>query len=110
MTYAAAARYMGKSSEFVRKWVKRYKETKTVDDLLERGSQRATTKREDKVIVKIFEKNPACSLRLAQQTVAKKGIEVSMKTIERRLFESGYKWRGTILKPFLKPKHVQDRL
>lgn len=38
MFHAAAAKYMRKSKSFVSKWVKRYKETKTVDDLPERGS------------------------------------------------------------------------
>lgn len=32
LSYAAAARYMGKSQQFLAKWVKRYKETRSVDD------------------------------------------------------------------------------
>ncbi|KYN06543.1 hypothetical protein ALC62_02622 [Cyphomyrmex costatus] len=43
MSYAVAGRYMKKSEGFVRKWVKRYNETKNVDDLPERG-----TKKDDK--------------------------------------------------------------
>lgn len=60
--YESAGRYMKKSEGFVRKWVKRYNETKNINDLPEHGIRRSTTKTDDKTI-KIFEKNPGCSLR-----------------------------------------------
>ena len=40
MFYTAAAKYIKKSKSFVKKWVKRYKANKTVDDLPERGKSR----------------------------------------------------------------------
>ncbi|KYQ48095.1 hypothetical protein ALC60_12874 [Trachymyrmex zeteki] len=77
---------------FVRKWVKRYNEIKNVDDLPERGTQQSTTKKDDKAIVKIFEKNPGCSLRRAKNLLLKKGIDVSLNTIRQRLLDSEYGW------------------
>ncbi|KYQ55805.1 hypothetical protein ALC60_05304 [Trachymyrmex zeteki] len=88
--YAAAGRYMKKSEGFVRKWVKRYNETKNVDDLPERGTRRSTTKKDDKAIIKIFEKNPGCSLRRAKNLLLKKGIDVSLNIIRQRLLDSEY--------------------
>jgi len=47
---------MKKSKDFVRKWVNRYKQVKNVDDLPERGKTRVITKKQDKIIIKFFEK------------------------------------------------------
>lgn len=110
MSFSAAARYMKKSKDFVRKWVNRYKEVKNVDDLPERGKTRVTTKKQDKMIVQLFEKHPTYNLRQVQKILARKGVEVSLKTIERRLQSAGYGWRSTTLKPFLKPEHCTRRL
>ena len=54
----SAAKYLKKSKAFVNKWVERYQDTKTVDDLPERGMTRKTTKQQDKIILQIFNKNP----------------------------------------------------
>ena len=58
MSYTAAAKYIKKSKSFVKKWVERYKANKTVDDLPERGKSRATTSKQDKAIIKLFELSP----------------------------------------------------
>jgi len=74
MSFAAASRYMGKSVSFVKKWVQRYNDVKNVDDLPERGTRRSTSEKNDKAILKIFAKNPGCSLRKAKLLLSKKGI------------------------------------
>lgn len=56
MSYAAAGCYMKKSDGFVTKWVKRYNKTKNVNGLSERGTRSSTTQKDDKAIIKIFEK------------------------------------------------------
>ncbi|XP_019701139.2 uncharacterized protein LOC105192173 isoform X2 [Harpegnathos saltator] len=98
MSYAAAGRYMKKSEGFVRKWVKRYNETKSVDDLPERGTQRSTTKKDDKAIIKIFEKNPGCSLRRAKNLLLKKDVEANSSRAKpekkTNMKESSRKKRG----------------
>ncbi|GAB1862215.1 Mos1 transposase HTH domain-containing protein [Camponotus japonicus] len=110
MSFAMASRYMGKSVSFVKKWVKRYNDMKNVDDLPERGTRRSTSKENDKAILKIFAKNPGCSLRKAKLILSKKGVEVSLNIIRRRLRDANYMWRCTKLKPFLSEKHVEKRL
>lgn len=42
MRINSATKFLHKSLEFVRKWVKRYQETNTVDDLPNRGLKRGT--------------------------------------------------------------------
>ena len=73
MSRESAAKYLKKSKAFVNKWVERYQDTKTVDDLPERGMTRKTTKQQDKIILQIFNKNPRLSLRQAKVNWNKKG-------------------------------------
>lgn len=47
MSNKSAAKYMWKSEEFINKWVKRYLEVGSADDLLERALDRAITVKED---------------------------------------------------------------
>lgn len=110
MSCAAAARYMRKSESFVKKWVARYEAVKNVDDLPERGKRRSTSKSDDKVICAIFQKHPDFSLRQVKELLLKKGINVSLNLIRRRLHESKIKYRSTNMKPFLSEKHVENRL
>lgn len=61
MTLKAGGRYLHKSADLMRKWVKRYKETKIVDDLPNREKTRFTTNSQDKTAeqcVEMFKKNP----------------------------------------------------
>lgn len=110
LSFTSAAKYMHKSTRFVKKWVNRYKETKNVDDFPNRGLKRKTDTREDKMIFRLFEKNPTLSLRKGQVFLAKKGINISTMTLKRRLDEFGVKWQSTMLKPLLSQKHVKNRL
>lgn len=110
LSYSAAARYMKKSPEFVRKWVNRYKAVKNVDDFEERGKTRKTSKKEDKIILKTFESNPNLTLRQAQKIIAKKNIKVGLMTIKRRLQENQVTYRSTLQKPLLSEKHMKNRL
>lgn len=90
--------------------MRRFEETKTVDDLPNRGLKRGTATREDKAIVQLYKKYPTLSLRKAQGFLRKKNINVSILTIKRRLEEKGISWRSTIRKPLLSSKHVEKRL
>lgn len=110
MSYTAAAKYMKKSKTFISKWVKRYLEVKNVDDLPNRGTKSKTTKTEDKLILREFEKNPRLSLRSGQAVLCRKGLKLSCDTIRRRLLANNVKFRSTIKKPLLSEKHVTKRL
>ena len=93
MSFALASRYMGKSVSFVKKWVKRYNNTKNVDDLPERGMRRSTSKENDKAILKIFAKN-LMDVLYEKLILSKKGVEVSLNTIRRRLRDANYMRSG----------------
>lgn len=110
MSHAAAAKYMGKSKSFVRKWVQRYKETKTVDDLPERGSIGKVSPKADKMIVNLFSRNPGLTLRQGTAKLKQKGLDISYEAIRTHLRAHDIKWRSTVKKPLLGEKHVTKRL
>lgn len=110
MSYGVAAKYMRKSKTFVSKWAKRYSEVKNVNDLPNRGSMQKTTKKEDRMILRVFEKNSCLSLRGGQAVLRKKGLNVLCDTIRRRLLAHEVKFRSTIKKPLLFEKHIKKRL
>ena len=56
MIFRAAARYMKKSKNFVRKWLNRYKEARNIDNLPDRIETRVTTEKKDKVMAKFLER------------------------------------------------------
>lgn len=109
LSFVSAAKVIKKSKSFVEKWVKRFDLYKNVDDYDERGTKRVTSKKQDKVIVSLFKKTPNMRLRQARVQLAKKGIHVSINTIQRRLQAANVKYRPTILKPLLSQKHVEKR-
>ncbi|KOC71367.1 hypothetical protein WH47_02412 [Habropoda laboriosa] len=94
MTFADADKYMHNSKEFVKEWVKLYKEAKCVDDFLSQGSKRAAATREDKVILQHFSKNLTLSLRKRQSHLRNKSINVNIMTIKRRLHD--FAWYSTV--------------
>ena len=109
MPYTAAAKYIKKSKSFVKKWVECFKANKTVADLPERGKSRATTSKQDKAIIKLFERLPTLRLREAKAILAKKRVNISINTIRQRLAESNIKYRSTRQKPLLSETHMEKR-
>lgn len=92
MTVRAAAKYLRKSPQFVDKWVQRYKETKCVDDLPDRGSKKS----EDRAIMRLYLKNPNFFLRKGQALLTKKEMDINILTLKRRLRENNVAWRSTM--------------
>ena len=85
MSLAAAAKYMGKSKALIRKWIQRYKQTKTIDDLPNRGTKRNFTKPDEKQILNVFLKNLGLTLRQGQAKLKTKGLEISLDSVQRHL-------------------------
>lgn len=111
MSHTAAAKYMKKSREFVKKWIQRYKVAKNVDDLPERGSKGKVDNKDEKKIVNLFTRNPALTLRQGQAKLKQKGLDISYVTIRSYLHAHGMKYRSTIKKkPLLTEKHVTKRI
>ena len=91
-------------------WVERCRDTKTVDDLPEKGEMRATSSKEDKMIVALFKRNPTLRLREAKTKLVEKGLHVIINTIRRWLAEAKVQYRPTRQKPLLSEVHMEKRL
>ena len=76
LSYARAAKVLRKSKAFVQKWVKRFTEVGNVDDLPERGRARATTSKQDEMIVRLFRRNSTLTLRQGQTLPRKNGLQI----------------------------------
>jgi len=76
-----------KSQKHLSKWIKRYFNVKNIDDLPDCGSVQKT-KKEDRVILLVFEKNPRLSLRDGQAIMRKKGLNIlfDARDVERAHF------------------------
>lgn len=96
LTYTQILKVVRKSKKFVQKWVKQYKEVKNVDNLSGRDLTRASTSREHKTIIRLFERNPTLTSRQALDQLCEKDITVGINTIRRHLHESNVKHRSTI--------------
>lgn len=110
MSVGQAANYTKKSQSFVRKWIQRYRESNSVDDLPRSGAKRKTTKREEKQIINLYSTKPMLSLRQGQQILKNKGIHVSTETLRSRLRDHDIKFRSVIKKPLLTQNHVKKRI
>lgn len=110
MSCDVAAKYIKKSRAFVEKWVNRFKVSKNVDDLRDRGSVGKVTQKDEKKIVTLFSRNPGLSLRQGQAKLKQKGLDISHVTLRAHLRANNLKWRSTLKKPLLSEKHTAKRL
>ena len=110
LSYSAAAKVLKKSKHFVQMWVERYRDTKTINDLPGKGETRATSSKEDKMIVTPFKRDPTLRLHEAKAKLAQKGLHVSINTKRRRLAEAKMQYRPTRQKPLLSEVHMEKRL
>ncbi len=91
-------------------WVKKYHQNKDLTDKPKSGRSRCTTKAQDKRIVKMAMKKHNITASEIQRELKKQGVEVSSRTIRRRLGESGGKFVKEVSKPLLSEKHRANRL
>ena len=107
LSQSAIAKYMGKSKQFVQKLVQRYKVSKNVNDLPERGSIEKWKKKDDKMIANLFSWNSGLILRQGQAKLKQKGLDISYAT---HICAHGMKCRSIIKKLLLCEKHVKKLL
>jgi transposase len=106
----AIAKYIGCSKNTVTNWVHKWRKSKDLTDKPKSGRWRSTTAKQDKKIVKLAEKeNDPTSFNI-QQEMKKKGVNISVWTIRRRLHEAEGKYINKIPKPLLTEKHRKNRL
>ncbi|CAF3816941.1 unnamed protein product [Rotaria sp. Silwood1] len=94
----------------VRYWRARWKETKDLSDESKSGRPRLTTSSEDEMILNEIEENEdATSVSIARGLKRKK-VEISSRTVRRRLKVAGYRFSAPLSKPLLTTLHKQRRL
>ena len=91
-------------------WVERYRDTKTIDDQPGKGETRATSSKENKMIIALFKRNLTLRLCETKAKLAEKGLNISINTIRRKLAEPKVEYRPTRQKPLLSEVHMEKRL
>lgn len=87
--------------------VKKYKKTKTVVRKIGSGRKRATTEQTDRKIYREVRKNPRTSSRILKESL---NLNVSEKTIRRRLKEKNLCSYFQKKKPLLRKANIKKRL
>lgn len=110
MTFSQAAKFLKKSKGYVEYWCKQWRLEKNVNDAPNVRPHTATTDREDRRIVQMFEQNPGLSLRAGTERLHRVNVGASTSTIRRRLIEHKLRYRATIRKPLLTDDHIEKRM
>lgn len=101
-----AAKFEVSKTQVQKLW-KKFRETGCVADRAGRGRNRATTDRDDSRIVREIKKNPCLTARSIRENLQ---LNVSNKTIERRLREANFHSRLARKRPFINKRNKIKRL
>lgn len=91
----------------VQKLWKKFSQTGCVVDIEGRGRKRATSDRDDSRIIREIKKNPRTTIRVIQENLQ---LDVSHKTIRRRLREAGLHSRFSAKRPLISKRNKIKRL
>ena len=96
----------------VTRWLKRWSETKDLSDRQRIGRSRATTAEQDKVITNIVQQevDEGLTSEMISHQTNDAGMNLSSRTIRRRLNEAGFKYSKPLQKPLLTQRHRNIRL
>lgn len=105
------------ASKVNKKWstvksiINHYLKTGSIKPKQKLGSKRKTTAREDRKILNLAQTNRRQTLgEIGNRVREDFGIQISDKTVQRRLHDSGIHGRIARKKPLLKDRHVKARL
>jgi len=105
------ARYIGVSDSVVSSIKRKLRDNKPLKPSYSHvNSKRKTTKRDDKVIIKISTQNRKLPRRMICNKLQEQGITISKKTLTRRLHEENYYYRRATKKPLLTQRMADQRL
>lgn len=110
LSYRDIAKIVNCSVDTVSFWANVWLETKDLTSEPKTGRKRSTTAKDDKKIVKLAKKDDNATSFTIQQEMSRGGVEVSARTIRRRLREAGGKYNQPIRKPLLSDGHMEKRL
>jgi transposase len=91
-------------------WVNKYQENPDLSTAERPGRPRITTAKQDKRITAMAEKEHNITATQIQKKMEERNVEISARTVRRRLHEAGGKYTNEILKPLLTDDHQRKRL
>lgn len=109
-SFGKIAKYIHCSKSTVAYWVEKYHQNVNLVDEQKSGRPRNTTTKQDEQIVKMAEKEHDITSSEIQQKLEKQGVEITSRTVRRRLVEAGGKYSQELPKPLLSEKHQIKRL
>ncbi|CAM4833354.1 unnamed protein product [Rotaria magnacalcarata] len=98
------------STSTVKRWLSRWKTGKYLDDHIREGRPRVTSEAQDNSIVNAALVIDEPTSQKVQHQLQKHSLNVSERTVRRRLHEAGLQYSLPLSKPLLTSKHRQDRL
>ena len=109
LSFNAIAEYMKCSKQTVITWVKRYEESQNVENQKGSGRKRKTEENQDFMILKRIKSYPEESSIQLSQYMKGQSVDISPRTIRRRLAEAGFRYGVPIGKPLLTEDHINAR-
>jgi len=94
----------------VKRWLKRWNQSKDMSDTPRSGRPRVTTAKHHQQIVSLAEQQTFVTSRDITNQLNKKGVNINETTVRRRLNEAGAKYNGPLSKPLLTETHREKRL
>ncbi|CAF3398449.1 unnamed protein product [Rotaria sp. Silwood1] len=94
----------------VKKWLSRWQIDKYLGDKVRTGRHRTTTKEDDDFIIKSTRNIEEPTSKKIRDHVLNQNLDVSERTIRRRLREAGFRYTTPLSKTLLTLQHQQNRL
>lgn len=110
LSHAAVAKAVHCSVTTVKRWLKRWKQSKDLTDAPGSGRPRATTAKQDQQVVALAEQQTFVTSEDIANQLNKRGVVISQRTVRRRLNEAGAKYNKPLSKPLLTDHHREKRL
>ena len=107
---STTAKIVGCSKSTALYWVKKWGETKNLNDEQKPGRNRITTPRQDAKILKLASDKENVTAVEIQQEMEKQNVSISVRTIQKHLREGGAKYMAKLSKPLLTEKHKEKQL
>lgn len=92
------------------KWLKRYEETGDVEELEHTGRPSSLPPKTDTLIVSMLDKHPESTSLTIATNLKRRGVDVSDRTVRRRLNSIGLTYGTNLPKPLLSATHCKKRL
>lgn len=110
LSHTNVAKTVKCSLSTVKYWLKRWKQSKVLNDLPRSGRPRATTPKQDQQIVSLAEQQTFITSQDITNRMNRRGVIINERTVQRRLNEAGARYNRPLSKPLLDETHRKNRL